>query len=64
MNSLLIGALGVMDSYYVGKDVVLIANLAGWTDHSPTDSPWLAPIALCCVLVLWFVQGRLLRNAH
>ncbi|HEX6811652.1 MAG TPA: hypothetical protein VF384_08530 [Planctomycetota bacterium] len=64
MNALLIGVLGVTDCYYVGKDVVLVANLAGWTDHSPADDHYLAAIALFCVLVVWFVHGRIMQHAR
>jgi hypothetical protein len=60
VESLLVGLLGVTNAYYVQKDVVLIARLAGWTDHAPPDHHLLGIIAFCGVVILWLVHRRVL----
>lgn len=62
MNSLLVGALGVIDVYYLNQDIILLASLAGWTDQPPSHHPYFAAIALGCVITLWVVH-RLLQQA-
>ena len=56
MNSLLIGALGVIDIYYINQDVLLLGSLAGWTDQPPSPHPYFVAIALGCVVGLWAVH--------
>ena len=64
MNSLLVGALGFTDIYYINQDVLLLARLAGWTDQAPASNPYFAAFALCAVLVIWVVHASLLRRAR
>ena len=45
MNSLLIGALGAIDVYYLNQDILLLASLAGWTDQPPAPHPYFAAFA-------------------
>ena len=63
MNSLLIGALGAIDVYYLNQDIMLLASLAGWTDQPPAHHPYFAAIALGCVITLWAIH-RVVRLAR
>ena len=63
MNSLVVGALGIIDFYYVGHDVVLLAQLAGWTGQAPENNPWFAAVALSCVIILWVAHRSLLQRS-
>lgn len=63
MNSLLIGALGVIDIYYLNQDILLLASLAGWKDQPPAPHPYFAAFALGCVVTLW-VAYRVVQRAR
>ncbi|HEU4418528.1 MAG TPA: hypothetical protein VFT55_06285 [Planctomycetota bacterium] len=63
MNSLLIGALGAIDIYYLNQDIFLLASLAGWTDQPPAPHPYFAAFALGCVVTLW-VAHRVWQRAR
>jgi hypothetical protein len=56
VNSLLVGALGAIDIYYINQDVMLLARMAGWTDQPPAPHPYFGAIALGCVVFLWAVH--------
>ena len=53
VNSLLVGALGAIDIYYINQDVFLLTSLAGWTDQPSAPHPYFGAIALGCVVTLW-----------
>ena len=63
VNSLLVGALGAIDIYYINQDVMLLASMAGWTDQPPAPHPYFCAIALGCVVCLW-AGHRVLKLAR
>ncbi|HZN38125.1 MAG TPA: hypothetical protein VFD82_04935 [Planctomycetota bacterium] len=64
MNSLLVGALGVIDVYYLNQDIFLLASLVGWTDQPHANNPLVAAIALGCVVIVWLVHKRVVLRAR
>ena len=59
MNSLFVGVLAFLDIYYLQKDVMLMASLAGATEPNTSAGPedhLVALLALCCVVAAWLLH--------